>query len=35
MFSDFIVFTYTQKSKSDVNMYQKELLGYFSEVIKM
>ena len=33
--SAFSVFTQTQKNKSIVNLYQKELLGYFSEGIKM
>ena len=33
MFSIFTVFT--QKNKAIVNMYQKELLGCFSEGIKM
>ena len=28
-------FTQTHKNKSIVNLYQKELLGYFSEDIKM
>ena len=31
----FQVFTQTPKIKSIVNLYQKELLGYFSEDIKM
>ena len=31
----FSVFTQTHKNKSIVNLYQKELLGYFSEDIKM
>ena len=35
MFSVFSVFTETHKNKSIVNLYQKELLGYFSEDIKM
>ena len=35
MFSVFSVFTQTPKNKSIVNLYQKELLGYFSEDIKM
>ena len=35
MFCVFSVFTQTQKNKSIVNLYQKELLGYFSEDIKM
>ena len=35
MFSVFSVFTQTYKNKSIVNLYQKELLGYFSEDIKM
>ena len=30
----FSVFTQTHKNKSIVNLYQKELLGYFSEDIK-
>ena len=34
MFSVFSVFTQTHKNKSIVNLYQKELLGYFSEDIK-
>ena len=33
--SVFSVFTRTHKNKSIVNLYQKELLGYFSEDIKM
>ena len=33
--SVFSVFTQTHKNKSIVNLYQKELLGYFSEDIKM
>ena len=35
MFSVFSVFTQTHKNKSIVNLYQKELLGNFSEDIKM
>ena len=35
MFSIFSVFTQTPKNKSIVNLYQKVLLGYFSEDIKM
>ena len=35
MFSDFTIFTQTQKNKSIVNLYQKEWLGCFSEDIKM
>ena len=35
MFSVFSVFTQIQKNKSIVNLYQKELLGYFSEDTKM
>ena len=35
MFSIFTVFTYTLKNKSIANLYKKELLGYFSEDIKM
>ena len=35
MFSVFDVFTQTQKNKFIVNLYQKELLGCFSEDIKM
>ena len=31
----FSVFTQTHKTKSIVNLYQKKLLGYFSEYIKM
>ena len=31
----FSVYTQTHKNKSIVNLYQKELLGYFSEDIKM
>ena len=34
-FSVFSVFTQTPKYKSIVNSYQKVLLGYFSEDIKM
>ena len=34
MFSVFSVFTQTHENKSIVNLYQKELLGYFSEYIK-
>ena len=33
-FSVFSVFTQTQKNKSIVNLYQNEMLGYFSEDIK-
>ena len=33
--SVFSVFTQTHKNKSIVNLYQKELLGFFSEDIKM
>ena len=33
--SVFSLFTQTHKNKSVVNFYQKELLGYFSEDIKM
>ena len=33
--SAFSVFTQTHKNKSIANLYQKELLGYFSEDIKM
>ena len=33
VFSVFSVFRQTQKNK--INLYQKELLGYFSEDIKM
>ena len=33
--SVFSVFTQTHKTKSIVNLYQIELLGYFSEYIKM
>ena len=35
IFSVFSVFTQTHKNKSIVNLYQKELLGYISEVTKM
>ena len=35
MFSVFSVFTQTQKNKSIVNVYEKELLMCFSEDIKM
>ena len=35
MFSVFSVFAQTLKNKSIVNLYQKVLLGYFSEDIKM
>ena len=35
MFSVFFVFTQTPQNKSIVNLYQKVLLGYFSEGIKM
>ena len=35
MFSDCSVFTQTYKNKLIVNLYQKELLGYFSEDTKM
>ena len=35
MFSVFSVFTQTPKNKSTVNLYQKVLLGYFSEDVKM
>ena len=35
MYSVFSVFTPTEKNKSIVNLYQKKLLGYFSEDIKM
>ena len=35
MFSVFSVFTQTHKNKSIENLCQKELLGYFSEDIKM
>ena len=35
MFSVFSVFAQTPQNKSIVNLYQKELLGYFSEDIKM
>ena len=35
MFSVFSVFTQAHKIKSIVNLYQTELLGYFSEDIKM
>ena len=31
----FSVFTQTHKNKSVTDLYQKELLGYFSEYIKM
>ena len=34
MISVFSVFTQTQKNKSIVNLYQKELPGCFSEAIK-
>ena len=34
MFSVFSVFTQTNKNKSIVNLYQKELLGYLSEDTK-
>ena len=35
MFSVFSGFTQIQKDKSLVNLYQKELLGYFSEDINI
>ena len=35
MFSVFSLFTQPQKNKFMVHLYQKELLGYFSEDIKM
>ena len=35
VFSVFSVFTQTPKNKSIVNLYQKVLLGYISEDIKM
>ena len=35
MFSVFSVLTQTHKNKSIVNLYQKELIGYFSEYIKV
>ena len=35
MLSVFSVFAQTQVNKSIVNLYQKVLLGYFSEEIKM
>ena len=35
MFMIFSIFTQIQKNKSIVNLYQKELLGYFTEKIKM
>ena len=35
MFSVFSVFTQTHKNKSTVNLCQKQLLGCFSEDIKM
>ena len=35
MFSVLSVFTQTYKNKSIINLYQKVLLGYFSEDIKM
>ena len=35
MFSVFSVITQRHKNKSSVNLYQQELLGYFSEDIKM
>ena len=35
MFRVFSVFTQTHKNKFTVNLYQKVLLGYFSEDIKM
>ena len=35
MFSVFSVFTQAHKNKSNVNLYQKELLGYISEVTEM
>ena len=35
MSSVFTVFTHTHKNKSFVNLHQKELLGCFSEDIKM
>ena len=35
MFSVFSAFTQTHKNKYIVNLYQKELLGYFSEATKM
>ena len=35
MFSVFSVFTQTPQYKSIVNLYQKELLGYFFEYTKM
>ena len=35
VFKAFSVFTQTHKNKSIVNLYQKELLGCFSEDIKM
>ena len=35
MFSVFSVFGQTQINKSILNLYQKVLLGYFSEDIKM
>ena len=35
MSSVFSVFTQTHTNKSIVNLYQKELLGYFSEDTKM
>ena len=35
MFRVFSLFAQTPKNKSIVNLYQKELLGYFPEDIKM
>ena len=35
MFSVFSVFTQTRKNKFIVNLYQKVMLGYFFEDIKM
>ena len=35
MFSVFSVFAQTHKNKSIINLYQKELLGYFSEDVKI
>ena len=35
MFSVFSIFTQTHKNKYIINLYQKELLGYFSEDVKM
>ena len=35
LFSVFSVFAHTSKNKSTLTLYQKVLLGYFSEDIKM